>query len=93
MVMAFVVLALSFPKLNNASPIRKLILLSITFLKVIEKIRNFFASQKFFFTRGLFSSPNSKKCLFFPPPLQGGGKWPEYTPLPFCSLFILDVVT
>jgi len=83
----FVVWALSFPKLNYSSPVRKLILLSISFKARVliekrfsNKTRNFFYFWIFFLSRGLFSSPNSKKCLFFSPP-PGGGKWPEYTPL------------
>ena len=83
----FVVWALSFPKLNYSSPVRKLILLSISFKArvLIEKrfsnnIRNFFASE-FFFLEGPIFFPKLQKVPLFFPPLQGGGKWPEYTPL------------
>ncbi len=74
MIHVFVVWALSFSKLNCSSLIIKLKLKVLLFKTkvVIEKrfsvkILNFLILN-FFFSRGLFSSPNSKSYLFPPPP-------------------------
>ncbi len=80
MIHALVVWALSFPKLNCSSLIIKLKLKELLFEKrFFIKIKKILILKKIF-SRGLFSSPNSKRYLFFPP-LPGGGEMARiYTP-------------